>query len=123
MIRILLFTIAISILSCQSSQPQMDDAEFFKLIQETTDRNLKNEVLSDGWYEVQTTSNNFERAFADQTFFVTPRPIVVPANFIRGGEFENYQDPKGFPFIWIKLGRMHGPRPLRKIVEKMWYLF
>ena len=104
MIRVLFAILFIGMISCQDSKPQMDDLEFFNLIETTTNTNLKNEVLSDGWYETQSTSNNFERTFEGRFFFVKPRPILVPANFTHGEEFENNQGFKGFSIYLDKPG-------------------
>ena len=104
--RLTILLTGLILLSCQSTKTTMTKEEFKTKLEATEKANITNNTLADGWYATLSTKNEFIR-FDNKTltqYFIDPKPIIIPANFSKGEEFENYQGVKGLAIYFDSTG-------------------
>jgi len=89
--------------SCQSSKYDIDAEEFMIKIKEAHSSNLDTKKLVDGWYQTSRTENEFTRIDpkTSESYFINPKPLILPINFKKVEEFENNEGFSGIG-VWFE---------------------
>jgi len=98
--------LAILVISCKSSRTELTKEEFEAKIISIENFNPGTKKLANGWYETTKSENDFKRI--DQrtstSYFINPKPLILPENFSKGDEFENYEGHKGLTVYFDEIG-------------------
>lgn len=81
----------------------MEEFEF--KIQQAEKSNLAGNTLVNGWYQTASSENDFSRMDeAAKQYFIDPKPLILPDNFNRAEEFENYEGVKSLAVYFDEVG-------------------
>lgn len=103
--KLVIIILGFHVLACQSSKPGLTREEFESKIQHVEKSNRASKTLADGWYQTASFENDFMRT--DKTakrYFINPKPVVLPDNFIRAKEYKNYQGTEGLAVYFDDIG-------------------
>jgi hypothetical protein len=103
-ITIMLF--GIGLFACHSNKVTFSDDEIENQIEKSTLINIENKSLVDGWYYISDKENEFQRSNekTKSSFFINPRPIILPINFHKKEEFTNGGGDKGVAIYFDQYG-------------------
>lgn|GEM_PF-5575322 len=99
----------------------VDDWEDYKKnIEIAKDLNFELDTLVDGWYTISRSKNKFGRIFHERsdTFYLNPRPIIVPQNFDSGSLFTNYEGEEGYSVYFDEIGAQIWSEVTKKNINK-----
>ena len=84
----------------------MTKEDFESKIESIKNLNIANKKLADGWYETSKSENEFKRIdkITSIIYFINPKPLILPQNFSKIEEFENYQGFKGLSVYFDEIG-------------------
>jgi len=104
--KLIIIILGLELLSCQSSKPGLTKEEFESKIQVIEKSNIADKRLADGWYQTISTENDFKRIDkkTSNQYFINPKPIILPDNFNKAEEFENYEGAKGLAVYFDETG-------------------
>jgi hypothetical protein len=85
----------------------MTQEEFQSLILSIKKSNLASNTLEDGWYETSKTPNEFKRMFKKNVkeFYINPEPKILPENFKKIKESQNYEGRETIVVKFDKFGK------------------
>ena len=103
---LLITILGLLVISCQSSKTGLTKEEFESKINSIEKSNLDKKNLANGWYETTRTENDFKRVDkkTSTNYFINPKPLILPENFSKGEEFENYEGIKGLAVYFDEIG-------------------
>ncbi len=104
--KILIVTLSLFLISCNSVGQERSKEENTSLINRAYKQNLASTTLNTGWYYVVKDSIGIARvdSISQVKYFINPKPIILPTNFKRSKEFKNYQGFKGLSIYFDKNG-------------------